>query len=104
VHRNEVVFDGRLLKRGALRHTPAGIPAIDVLIGHSSMQTEAGERRKTQFEINATAIGEDALKLVTVKLNQSRRFSGFLTRRSVSDSRLMLHVTGLETVGGGEQE
>ena len=43
--RNEVVIDGRLLKRSALRYTPAGIPVVDLLLGHISNQIEAGGRR-----------------------------------------------------------
>ena len=63
--RNEVVIDGRLLKRSVLRYTPAGTPAVDLLIGHRSIQNEAGSRREARCEIEAVALGDMALKLGT---------------------------------------
>ena len=96
--RNEVAIDGRLLKRGALRHTPAGIPALNLVIGHQSVQTEGGRRREARCEVEAVAIGGMAIKLSTQKLNQPLQFRGFLTQRSVKDRRLVLHVVSTETI------
>ena len=101
--RNEVVIDGRLLKRSALRHTPAGIPAIDALVEHSSVQVEAGSQRKTRYEIKATAIGEMAVRIGAVKLNQPLQISGFLAQHSVGNGKLVLHVVKVEPVGGEQQ-
>lgn len=101
--RNEVVIDGRLLKRGTLRHTPAGIPAINLVIGHQSIQIEAGGRREARCEVEAVAIGDLAVKLSTQKLNQLLRISGFLTRHSVKDSQLVLHVVSVEPIGSGTE-
>jgi primosomal replication protein N len=98
VKRNEVVIDGRLLKRGTLRHTPAGIPALNLLIGHQSIQIEAGGRREARCEVEAVAIGDLAVKLSTEKLNQPMQISGFLTRHSVKDRKLVLHVVSAETI------
>jgi primosomal replication protein N len=103
VKRNEVVIDGRLLKRGTLRHTPAGIPAINLVIGHQSIQIEAGGRREAQCEVEAVAIGDLAVRLNKEKLNQSLRISGFLTRHSVKDQRLVLHVVSAETNSSGTE-
>ena len=94
--RNEVVIDGLLLKRGALRHTPAGIPALNLVIGHSSIQIEAGGRREARCEVDAVAIGEIAVTLSKHKLSQPLQFSGFLSRHSAKDRRLVLQVTNAE--------
>jgi len=102
VKRNEVVIDGRLLKRSALRYTPAGTPAIDVLIGHKSVQVEAGSPRKAQFEINATAIGEMALRMGAAKLSDLLQISGFLAARGIADRKLALHVVKVEPAGRSE--
>ena len=102
MRRNEVVLDGRLLKRSALRHTPAGIPVIDLVIGHNSIQFEAGSERKTRCEIEATAIGEMALTLGAARLNRWLRMSGFLAQRSVSSDKLALHVVKVELLGGDQ--
>ena len=101
--RNEVVIDGQLLRRGALRYTPAGTPAVDLLIGHRSLQSEAGGERKVQCEIEAVALGDMAVKLGTLKLNRPLQVSGFLAQRGVNDRKLVLHVVGAEPLAGGKE-
>jgi len=101
VKRNEVVIDGLLLKRGTLRHTPAGIPALNLVVDHRSIQIEAGGRREARCEVDAVAIGELAVSLSKHKLSQPLRFSGFLTRHSVKDRRLVLQVVKAEMTGSG---
>ena len=101
--RNEVAIGGRLLKRSALRYTPAGTPAIDLLIGHSSIQSEAGSRREARCEIEAVALGEMAVRLSTAKLNPSLQVSGFLARRSLGNRKLVLHVVSMDVIGGDQE-
>ena len=101
--RNEVVIDGRLLKRGTLRHTPAGIPALNLMIGHQSIQIEAGGRREARCEVDAVVIGDLAVKLSTQKLNQPLQFSGFLTQHSVKDRRLVLNVVSAKLTGSANE-
>ena len=96
---NQVALDARLLKRSALRYTPAGIPAIDLLVGHRSTQLEAGVRREARCEVEAVAIGDLAVKLSAAKLNQPLQISGFLTQHSVKDRKLVLHVVNAEAIG-----
>ena len=96
--RNEVVIEGLLTKRGTLRHTPAGTPAINLVIDHRSIQIEAGQRREARCEVDAVAIGELAVRLSKHKLNQPLQLSGFLTRHSVQDRRLVLQVVKAESV------
>ena len=99
--RNQVVIDGRWLKRATLRHTPAGIPVIDLVIDHKSIQTEAGGQREARCEVEAVAIGELAVRLSTQKLNQPLQIKGFLTQHSIKDRRLVLHVT--DAIGNGAE-
>jgi len=103
VRRNEVAIGGRLLKRSALRYTPAGTPAIDLLIGHSSIQSEAGSRREARCEIEAVALGEMAVRLSTAKLNRPLQVSGFLARRSLGNRKLVLHVVSMDVIGGDKE-
>ena len=100
---NQVALDVRLLKRSALRYTPAGTPAIDLLIGHQSMQVEAGVRREARCEVEAVAIGDMAVKLSREKLNQPLQVSGFLTQHSLKDRKLVLHVVNTAPAGGGTE-
>jgi primosomal replication protein N len=92
---NQIMLDGFLLKRGALRHTPAGIAAIDFTVVHDSMQIEAGQSRRVQCEVAAVAIGEMATTIATLSLNQLLRLTGFLSRRRKDDGQLTMHVTGI---------
>ena len=101
--RNEVVIDGRLLKRSVVRYTPAGTPAVDLLIGHSSIQNEAGSRREARCEIEAVALGDMALELGTAKLNRTLRVGGFLTHRSVGSRRLVLHVVSMAPIASDNE-
>ena len=98
--RNEVVIDGRLLKRSALRYTPAGIPVVDLVLGHSSNQIEAGGRREARCEITAVAIGELAVRLSAAKINQPLQISGFLAQHSIGNRRLVLHAVDAEPIDG----
>ena len=100
---NQVVIDARLLKRGALRYTPAGTPAIDLLLGHQSIQIEAGVAREARCEVEAVAIGDLAIKLSTRKINQPLHVSGFLTQHSIKERRLVMHVVKAEPVNGGAE-
>ena len=101
--RNEVVLGGRLLKRSALRYTPAGTPAVDLVIGHSSIQSEAGGRREARCEIEAVALGEMAVRLSTARLERSLQVSGFLAQRSLGNRKLVLHVVGMDATGGDKE-
>ena len=71
--RNRLELSARLLERGALRHTPAGLAALEFKLGHESEQDEAGAKRKVQ---------------------------GFLSAKSKRSKKLMLHVTEIEFVEG----
>ena len=46
------------MERGALRYTPAGLPALDLSLKHESEVSEDGQPRKVSLEIRAVAIGE----------------------------------------------
>ena len=60
---NRFTFDATLAARDTLRHTPAGIPAIECTLDHRSEQAEAGGIRKVECEMRAVAFGEVALAL-----------------------------------------
>ena len=61
--RNQVVLTGKLIERNELRHTPAGLPALNFRIGHVSEQVEAGKSRSVNLEIDGVALGEVAQQL-----------------------------------------
>jgi primosomal replication protein N len=75
---NQLHLAARIAGISAVRHTPAGIPAIDVLLEHESEQTEAGSTRKVAMAMKAVAFGATAEALAAQSMGSQWRFSGFL--------------------------
>jgi primosomal replication protein N len=96
VSRNTVVLSGTLVGREALRHTPAGMPALNFRIGHASEQLEAGRSRSVSLEIDAVALGEVAEKLSRVPMEGEYSFEGFLALRSKQSRLPVLHLNSFE--------
>ncbi|TAK85180.1 MAG: primosomal replication protein N [Betaproteobacteria bacterium] len=97
---NRVELSGRLLELGALRYTPAGIPAVEFKLRHESEQGEAGSRRRVEAEIGGIAFEAQARLLAAAKLNTELRLHGFLGAKSKRSRKLVLHVTNVEFVEG----
>ena len=55
---NRVLITAQIIERKALRYTPAGLPALDLVLQHESEVTEAQLSRKVKLDIKAVAIGE----------------------------------------------
>ncbi|MGQ0579207.1 MAG: primosomal replication protein N [Betaproteobacteria bacterium] len=94
--RNRVVLSGKLIERKELRHTPAGLAALNFRIGHVSEQVEAGRPRSVNLEIEGVALGEVAQKLSKATQEAEYRFEGFLAMRSKLSRQPVLHVNGFE--------
>ncbi|MEK6209812.1 MAG: primosomal replication protein N [Pseudomonadota bacterium] len=90
--RNQVVLTGKLIERKELRHTPAGLSALNFRIGHVSEQIEAGRSRSVNLEIEGVALGEVAQKLSKAAQGAEYRFEGFLAMRSKLSRQPVLHV------------
>jgi len=79
-----------------LRYTPAGIPLLSVILRHASEQIEAGMKRKVECEVNAVILGDLALK--GLKTGAQIIAQGFLARRSLKSTQLVMHVNNIEYV------
>ena len=88
------------MELGALRYTPAGMPAVEFRLAHESEQDEAGGKRKVQAELGAVAFDAQARLMAGAKLGVQARFEGFLAARSKRSQRLVLHVTKIEFLEG----
>lgn len=95
---NRLDLTGVLVEIGGLRHTPAGLPSLQLRLGHVSEQIEAGHRRRVEFEMDALAFGEAATALAELASGTALRLTGFLDRRSVRNPQPLLHVTGYELI------
>jgi primosomal replication protein N len=91
---NRLVLSGRLVERGALRHTPAGLPALDFKLEHQSELSEDQQVRKVSVQIKAIAIGAITQGLSKLALGDSNTFAGFLAGTR-NGRGLLFHVTSL---------
>ncbi len=88
------------MELGALRFTPAGMPAVEFRLAHESEQDEAGGKRKVQAELKAIAFDAQARLMAGAKLGVQARFEGFLAAKSKRSQRPVLHVTKIEFLEG----
>jgi primosomal replication protein N len=93
-------LSGRLLELGALRYTPAGVAAVEFMLGHESEQDEAGGKRAIRAEVNAIAFETQAKLLSGRPLGSPVRVQGFLGAKNKRSKRLVLHVTSIEFIEG----
>ena len=93
---NRLAIDATLATRDALRHTPAGVPAIDAVLMHRSEQREAGSLRRVECEIAAVAFGAIAETIARLPVGAEVRCEGFLARRWRTGLTLALHVDRIE--------
>ena len=75
----------------ALRYTPAGIPALNLKIEHSSSQLEAGQVRQVKASLKAVALGSMAERLVKQPIGSAWKFNGFLASTR-NGKQLQLHI------------
>jgi primosomal replication protein N len=97
---NRLTLDATLAERGDLRHTPAGIPALECVLRHASIQSEAGGERSVDCELAAVAFGEPAIALAKVPAGSALRCKGFLARRYRTGITVALHVNEFELKEG----
>ncbi len=91
---NRLVLSAQLLERGAVRYTPAGLPALDLVLKHESMVSEDDQPRKVSMEIKAVAIGAITRSLLAMELGRAGEFAGFLATAR-NGRGLLFHITSL---------
>jgi len=91
---NHVVLTASIAELGALRYTPAGIPAIELHLEHTSQQTEAGQVREVKAIVKAKAFGALAERIGQQSPGSKWRFSGFLGGLRGGKS-VVLHIQDL---------
>jgi primosomal replication protein N len=75
---NQLVLSARIAEAFALRYTPAGLPALDLLLEHESEVDEAGGKRQVKVALKAVAFGTQAETLARQAVGSPWRFAGFL--------------------------
>jgi primosomal replication protein N len=95
--RNLVRLTATVLDRDALRHTPAGVPLMNLTLQHESTQLEAKLCRAVQATVEAVALGDLAQQMDRLTVGQMISVKGFLANRSRRSTRLVLHVNEFDT-------
>jgi len=77
---NQLVLLAHIAETRPLRHTPAGLPALDLLLEHQSQQhAMEGVQRSVALRLKAIAFGTLAERLARQALASCWWFRGFLT-------------------------
>ena len=93
---NRVELAGRLAETHGLRHTPSGLPSLQLRIAHLSRQQEAGRERQVECEAQALAFGAVASALAKLAPGTKVQLAGFLDRRNARDAQPVPHVIAFE--------
>ena len=77
-----------------VRYTPAGMPALNLIIKHSSEQIEANLKRTINCELSAKIMGNDAL--IPLKIGDKIKTKGFIGNKSAKSNQLIFHINFIE--------
>lgn len=94
---NHVALSARIAEIGSLRHTPAGLPALDLRLEHESEVVEAGQPRQVKATVKAVAIGTVAEALARQPVGSPWGFTGFLATPR-NGRHPVLHIQSFESV------
>lgn len=93
---NRLVLSAQIVERGALRYTPAGLPALDLVLKHESEVSEDGHPRKLQLEVRAVAIGQGTTEALNrLALGQAGCFGGFVSQAR-NGRGMRFHITTVD--------
>ncbi len=89
---NHVSLQGSVIEVAPLRHTPAGVPVLEMQLEHQSVVNEAGNDRQINMLISAVALGDTALMLHDIPLGTHLQVQGFLAPARKGSTKLILHI------------
>ncbi len=89
---NQVYLQARVVELQSIRHTPAGLPVLDLMLAHSAEVIEAAHRRRVEFTIMARALGPQATQLQAIAIGTELRVEGFLAPTRKNSTKLVLHI------------
>jgi primosomal replication protein N len=92
------VLSGEVVQLEPLRYTPAGLPLLSFVVRHVSEQIEAGTKRKVECEMAVMAIGDIANQAKQIQLTSQVKLAGFIAKRSLKSTQLVLHLNALEII------
>ena len=84
-----------------LRYTPAGIPALNLVLEHESEVEEAGVTRQVKLTVRAVAFGTLAEVSAKSDLGKRQLFTGFLINARTSKS-IVFHIQDIQPIRHNE--
>ena len=96
---NQVYLQARVVDIQSIRHTPAGLPVLDLVLENSADVIEAAHQRRVEFTIIARALGSQATQLQALALGTELRVEGFLAPTRKNSSKLVLHIQAASLPG-----
>ncbi|NML85377.1 primosomal replication protein N [Polaromonas sp.] len=99
---NHVELTACIAELSPLRYTPAGIPAVNVILEHESEILETGVARKVKLTVKAVAFGTLAEQTAQLTLGKAFRFTGFLVNARTSKG-IVFHIQALHPLNQAEQ-
>ena len=94
---NTVKLNARIAESGQLRYTPAGIPALNLVLEHESEIVENVVNRQVKLVVRAVAFGLLAENASQLELGKLQLFTGFLTNARTSKS-IVFHIQSIVQV------
>ena len=94
---NTVKLTARIAEASPLRYTPAGIPALNLVLEHESEIVENGVTRQVKLTVRAVAFGSLADSAGQLELGKLQLFTGFLINARTSKS-LVFHIQAIAQV------
>ena len=91
---NRVTVTAKLLEHQSLRYTPAGIPALDMLLEH---EADSKDGHDASVQIQALAFSLNAEALAKTPLGSTLKVEGFL-RHSAKSKKLIIQIHSFEII------
>ena len=98
---NQFVLTATTLEVKPLRYTPAGLPAVEMVLSHESEVQEAGHMRRIELVLSAVALGDIALLLSDTPLGASLSIQGFMAPARKGSNKLVLHIQQANRIFAG---
>jgi primosomal replication protein N len=89
-----LILSGVVKDRSALRYTPVGLPALDLVIEHQSVVQEEGVPRKVTMDCKAVCMGTLAAQAQQLAMDEPMNFLGFLAPAR-NGRGLVFHITSI---------
>ncbi|MES2510836.1 MAG: primosomal replication protein N [Pseudomonadota bacterium] len=94
---NQVKLTACIAEASPLRYTPAGIPALNLVLEHESEIEEAGVTRQVKLTVRAVAFGALAETTGRLELGKPQLFTGFMINARTSKS-IVFHIQAITQI------